>query len=613
MNREKELEQTALLSRRISEATAYLFAGQSVASQIDLACSTYDQQCHDILVGRGLPMLTIAIIGAKGQGKTWTARQLVLDSKIRESLPSGVLSRDATNQLYWIGSMAPEPIEIAHEKFIYCPAASMADLGVPYMLLDTPGSTDANLQANDLAKAALSLSPIQILVVRRDQLRSATTSPIAQRSEGVICIPVITSVPRREFNPASVPSRLAELDPTTSSPALRSDIERWMRMVQESAPHSQVLEPILIGDFEASGDELGASDLLRKQIQARLQGHPLDALAQTTINRLNAASSRLKHQVNRLLQTETPQLSRAVMRLQDEAKQLPKRAIESVLGSSIVLETAIRARMRTQMVADTSPLCFPFRTTLSILSFTQGAWDRLVLAMTGSIPSIFGTFVAWARNVQQTRKIEWEMQQGLRERLSGQIQDQLSPIQHQFHRALAQLRGDEPASQTPSLPNAVRLSGVDELQSRSRMLFEQLLLQHRPARWMLWVVSLIGMIIFWSLLAGPIVSIYRQYVMASYNALSTNKSFVGLFDLPSLSMMVTSVVLSFIPMLLYAMISMTALLRRSKIERLARGLQAEHHVLVDELEQNGILRLEYEDPLLEQAQYLLSLDRKGHE
>ena len=141
MNREIELEQTARLSRRINEATSHLFSGHLIANLIRQACSNYNQQCHDILVGRGLPMLTIGIIGAKGQGKTWTARQLVLDSEVRAKLPSGVLTRDATTQLNWIGSVSPDPLDLQHEKFIYCPTAAMVDFGVAYMLLDTPGFT----------------------------------------------------------------------------------------------------------------------------------------------------------------------------------------------------------------------------------------------------------------------------------------------------------------------------------------------------------------------------------------------------------------------------------------------------------------------------------------
>ncbi len=634
MNREAELEQTAVLSRRIVEATSHLFSGHPVSHQILQACSVYDQQCRDILIGRGLPVLSIAIIGTKGQGKTWIARQFVRDPVIQKSLPSGVLTHEATTQLYWIGPVLPESIDTAHEKFIYCPSEAMLDLEHPYMLLDTPGTTDANLKASEIARATLLLSPIQILVVRRDQLRSSTTSPLAERSEGVICMPVITCIPQQEWNE----SRERDRGTFTTSAALQSDVNRWLKMINESAPQSQVLEPIMIADFEATGDEAGAGEHFKQQLKARLHGQPLEGLAKTISNRLAGAGDRLKHQIHRLLQAETPQLSRAVLRLQEEARLLPRRAIESVLGSPIVLETAIRARLRTQIVADTSPLCFPYRTTLSLLSFTHGAWDRLILAMTGSIPSIFGTFVAWARNVQQSRKIDWDMQQGLRERLNGQVHDQLAPIQQQFHRALAALRGETARSLETSLQSSsqatdsaisllhlsgegavaksrdypVRLNGVDELQSRSRLLFEQMLLQHRSSRWWLLLLAFAGTVIFWILLAGPIVSVYRQYVIAAFRSLTltVDSDFVSAFHYPSMHLIVTSVVLSFIPMLLYAMVAFACLLRRSKIERLAQRLQSEHHALVDELQQNSVLCLEFEDPLLEKAQFLLALDRQ---
>ncbi|MDZ4849663.1 MAG: hypothetical protein SGI77_10230 [Pirellulaceae bacterium] len=612
MNRELELEQTASLSRRIVEASSRLFSGHAVAAKITFACHQYDQQCRDILLGRGLPILTIAVIGPKGQGKTWTARQFILDALTRDRLPSGVLAHEATTRLHWIGSIRPETMDGTHERYIECPSRLMIDLGTPYILLDTPGTTDSNPKAHEIANAALSLSPIQLLVIRRDQLRAATSSGLAQRSEGVLCIPVITAIPKNEWSEALAGTPSTRFEPMITSASLRSDLERWLDMIKASAPQSQILEPVLVDDFEASGNESASGELLRNQILARLRGQPLDDLALTTINRLMAASSRLKHQVHRFIQAEAPELSVAVIRLQEEANLLPRRAIESVLGSQIVLETAIRARLRTQMVADTSPLCFPYRTTLSLLSFSHGAWDRLVLAMTGSIPSIFGTFVAWARNVQQSRKIDWEMQQGLRDRLNGQVHDQLAPIQSQFHRALAKLRGDDTAENTRAVSQVVRLAGVDELQSRSRYHFERVLDQHRPSRFVLLLLATFGTLGFWGLMAGPILSIYRQFFAASWGALLDNSDFIGTFEHPSVSKLLALVVLSYIPMLLYAMIALTVLLRRSKIDLLAKTVQAEQSSLVNDLQRDGILRLEYEDSLLEQAQFLIALDRKGH-
>jgi hypothetical protein len=382
-----------------------------------------------------------------------------------------------------------------------------------------------------------------------------------------------------------------------------------MQMIHDSAPKSRLLTPVLIEDFEATGNEEAASRRLRELVSQRLKSQSLSELGETREARLSAATTRLKSQIHHLLETTAPQLSRSVHRLVSESQQLPNRVVESVLGSTVILETAVRARLRAQVVSDTSPIWFPYRTTISLLSMTQGAWDRLLLAMTGSIPSIFGTLVTWAKNIQQSRKIEWEMQEGLRERLNRQVEDQLAPMQQQFHRALSRVRSSH-GSQS-SNPGRVVLRGIEELQSRSQSLFESVLQRNRASRWSLMLCAFLGTLIFWGLLVGPIVAIYRQYFLACYSSFMNQTTDVGAFPHPSPAMLATSIFLSFIPLLLYAMITLTSFIRRSKIERISRGLIEQHHALVNELQSNGILRLDFEDSILEKAQFLLSLESHG--
>lgn len=599
-----ELVPYTTLADRIRDAAGELFADQPVLTHIYQACSQFENRCRDIVTGRGLSGLTLAVVGAKGQGKTWVARQFILDPKIQSQLPSGVLSHEATTKLHWIGANSPPDLNVEVERFVACPTSAMIDLGASYTLLDTPGVTDSDVRAVDIAQKALSLTPVQILVIRRDQLRASTSSPIVNRSEGALCIPVITAVSPRE-----VPVAALARSWRTSNDAgatLASDLQRWLKMLHESAPNSKLLEPILLEDFEATGDEAAAGERLRTGLAERLSGQSLTELNKTLEHRLAAAVGSLKHRVSQILAAEVPQLSRAVQRLVGESQQLPNRVVESVLGSPIILETAVRTRLRTQIVADTSPIWFPYRTTISLLSMTQGAWDRLVMAMTGSIPSIFGTLVSWAKNMQQSRNAERELQQGIHDRLTRRLQDQLGPLQQQFHRALSKYRASDTG--TGLTMGQVNLRGIEELQSRSQSLFESLVASHRTSRWLVTTTALVGTLIFWGMLVGPIVLIYREYFEACYRSLVNEPMTSEQFPHPKPSMLATSVFLSFIPLLIFSMIALASFLKRSKIERIARTLVERHHGLVSELQSSGILRLEFEDSALEKARFLLSLE-----
>ena len=586
-----------VLVQRIRLATQALLGQQHLTHQITEWCDQYKLQCDSIVSSRGVSLTSIAVVGAKGQGKTWLARQMILDRQVATSLPSGVLSREATTHVHWVGPIVPESLDSNRELYHPCRSEAMLDLGRPYLLLDTPGITDDDLQAAKIAKEAMSLSPVKLLVVRRDQLRGAISSQLANFTEGAICIPVITCVPINDFAKGVSNQNWSE--------SLQRDMDTFCEAMRSSAPKTKFLESILVPDFEAVGDETKVGAAFARDLQTRLRNESLDDIAATRSNRLSAATDRLRHRIGQMLDSQLPQLSTAVRKLHSEADALPSQAIEAVLGSRVVLQSAVRGRLRAQMIADTGMIWFPYRSVLTILGLTHGAWDRLLMSLSGSVPSIFGTFAAWARNVQLSRKINWEMHEGIRDRLNRQIQDRLEPVQAQFHRAVTRMHGSGQDIKAVSTSPKIRLSGVEELQSRARSVFEWSVDRHQMSWMTLQFFALVGTIVFWVLMAGPIVSIYRQYLTASYETLTSAVSSVEKFPHPSPALLMTSVLLSLIPMLIYAMVILSWSQRRSKINQIAESTYTEEVKLVDELKRSGVIALHYDDPLLEHAEFLI--------
>ena len=578
-----------LLVQRIRHATQALLGQQYLTHQITEWCDQYQRQCEAIVSSRGVAFASIAVVGAKGQGKTWITRQLIKDRPVADSLPTGVLSSEATTHLHWIGPVPPDALDLSCEQYHPCRSEDLLDLKHPYILLDTPGITDDDLQAATIAKNALALSPIKLLVVRRDQLRGAILSQLANYTEGAICIPVVNCVPLSD----------------KSSDSLRKDLDTFCHAMQASAPKTKFLEPLIVPDFEADGDEAKIGSDFARQLQTKLQSESLDDIAATRANRLSAATNRLRHRVGQLIDSQLPQLSAAVRRLHSEADALPTQTIEAVLGSRVVLHAAVRGRLRAQMIADTSMIWFPYRTVLTVLGLTHGAWDRLLLSLSGSVPSIFGTFAAWARNVQQSQKINWEMHEGIRDRLNRQIEDRLEPVQAQFQRAVTRIRGNEQESHNISSTPKIRLTGVEELQSRARGVFEWGVDRYQSSTVLLQIFGLIGTILFWLLMAGPIVSIYRQYLGASFQTLTGAQSSVEQFPHPSPALLMTSVLLSLIPLLIYAMVVLSWSQRKKRIHFIAESTYSEELKLVEELKRSGVISLHYDDALLEHAEFLI--------
>ena len=313
----------------------------------------------------------------------------------------------------------------------------------------------------------------------------------------------------------------------------------------------------------------------------------------------------------KLIGAELPQLSAAVDRLNRETESLPDRVLETLLGSSSVLETGVRMRLRARLVSDTSLLWFPYRTIMSTLNLTHGAWDRVVLALAGSIPSLFGALASWAKNARQSRDFSLEIQDGIRQRTQRQVEERLKPLCDQFHRAVMKLRPQEERSGAidDTYSSGMRLSGIDELQNRSQRIFDNAIASNATANITVQLFALGGTVLFWAFMAGPIVVIYREYFAASLHALSGSETHLENFPHPSPGLMFTSLVLSILPLAIYCMVVLTAALNGRKVTRVAKSIIREHESAIAELKRTDVIHLEFEDELLRQAEFLLNLRR----
>jgi hypothetical protein len=590
------MEDHLQMVERIEEASQQLLGSHPVRLQIARWCEEFRQAANDITHERGVLLPCFGIIGAKGQGKTWVARQLILEPSIAQLLPSGVLAKEATTRLHWIGPSAPDALEASREVYLACPAKSMLDFQRPYMVLDTPGYTDEDPMAAAIAKEAMSLAPIKLLVARRDQLRSAIHVQLAALTEGSVCLPIITCVPHSE-----------SMGSGNLAGSLQRDIEWYTAALSSSAPGTRFLEPILVCDFEAMGDEASIARQLQSDLKNRLAHEDLKVASATKSVRLRTASDRLKHRVSEAIQTQVPQLASAISQLASTADALPSQAIEMVLGSKHVLRNAIRDRIRGELISGTGLFWFPYRTLLGILGFTHGAWDRLILSMTGSLPSIFGTFMTWAKNLSTSRQAHQELQEGIKEYLTKQIQDRLLPAQQEFYRAIDRIGGSNRDAHRIDSGLRIRMSGIDALQVQARGVFDETLSKYRIPRWLLQMLGLVASVIFWGLMAGPILAIYRQYFLATMHAWSEGTKDLSEFPSPKATMMLTAFGISTFPVLIIAMLVMSWFQRAKRLDAIAEEIYSAELQKVESLKRDGTIKLYYEDPLLQSAEYLTSL------
>ena len=581
--------------RRVRRASMNVLGDSHVGRQVLELCDEHAEARGMILQDRSPGATLIAVVGATGQGKSWLIRQLVRKSSVANSIRSGNNAEEATEKLVWVGPTPPADLDIRFEQFLHCERSKMQSIGMPYLLVDSPGATDDRRAIAAVAARALSLASALLLVVRRDQLRSQAVGLLAEASEGAIVIPVINAVRQRDET-------------------LDADIDGFISQMRKVAPTSAIVAPVIVDDFElADRDEQSVGQTTAELVCQRLQdelGNSWEGDRRRS-TRLTALDGRFRAALHNTLSDHLPGLTNAVERLNAEATKLPAEVAETLVGSGGSMRAAVRSRLRMSLLTDTPAICFPYRSQLGLLNLTHGAWDRVLLSLSGSLPSLVSAVWSSTKNLAAQAGAEEDVREGLRNRSAAAVMDRLGPLAGRFRDELAQLNqrsgkekliGEEDASRS----QLAYLSGIDALQEDSQQIFDEEVEVQSMAPAIAVLCAAIGTAIFWFLMAGPVIALYREYFGASWETFSGGDGALHQFPKPEFSMIFTSLLVSILPTALFAMLVLSMAQSRSRVIAVEKRIRERHRETIASLQQNGVLRLRWDDPLLTDAEFLLS-------
>ena len=583
--------------RRVRAAAAHVLDDGPTGRAVIALCDDHHEARQMILQDRSGGASVIAVAGATGQGKSWLIRQLVRKSNIVSAIRSGNNADEATEKLLWIGPQPPADLDTRHETFLHCDASQMQSIGTPYLLVDSPGSTDDRRAIAGVASRALSLASVILLVVRRDQLRSEAVGMLAEASEGTLVVPVVNAVRQKDS-------------------ALGADVDAFIAHMRDIAPRSIIVSPILVNDFEIdqrSESEEGshAAEAIATRLQEE-RGMTWQGDRRRSV-RLAALDDRFRAALHTVLSDQLPGLTSAVSRLNNEAIKLPGEVAETLIGEGGPLRAAVRSRLRLSLLTDTAAIWFPYRTQLGLLNLTHGAWDRVLLSLSGSLPSLVGTVWTSTKNLTSSRDAQQDVRDGLRQRSAAAVTDRLEPLAHRFRDEITALRTTKTSSpdrnsrmNDGSRSRVAFLAGIDALQEKSQNIFETEVERVSVSRATAVLCALIGTLLFWFLMAGPVVALYRQYFDASYTTLRDFSGNLDAFPKPDFSMMLTSLIVSILPTSLFAMLVLSLAQSRSRVLRAESRIRSMHEESIAHLQKEGVLRLQWDDPLLADAEFLLS-------
>ncbi|RME91093.1 MAG: hypothetical protein D6766_12305, partial [Verrucomicrobia bacterium] len=575
------LEPCERLATAVESAVATLGVRSGPLALLPARCAAFREACRLAVAGRGSGRLTIAFVGPRNAGKTTLLRSLISDPAVADQLPVGPSRPGSTRRLDWVGPEQPATFDPEHERWVRCPSEALPAVGLACELLDVPGFDDRDAALGQTARRALALAPVKVLVVDAGRLEDAGILDHLEEADGSCLLPVVNQV-------RSLPEE---------------DVQRFWERLREAAPEAEVLEPVLVADFGLpETEESAVLAAARREIVARVTDFTERWSEGGSVpermwwRRLTVLRERFQAGVRRLAAEALPATAEALRNLDRALREAPRRRLLAAgTGAGEGAEALLRLRLRALLLARTPHGLVPWRLALGLAHLIWGVLDRSVLMLFGSPRAWWSAAVEAGRTLRAQRRfpggagLEAGGENPVMESIRAELEPCLRSVQESLARDLgaAGEGGDRP---TPTPRLSVR--GLEAFVGRVGEVWEELIERWAPGRAAVWFGGLVGMLLFWSIALGPLISVYQAHFEALRGLVSGEAGAPAAFPRDLGSLLGTAVVLGMIPMALWMVAYVSWLTRRSRLRRLGRVFRDRLEGEVERAIESGLVRIE---------------------
>lgn len=535
------------------------------------ACARASADLNDIEDQRGVLEAVVPVVGTKNAGKTTFCQLLLNDSHIAGQLRAGYLRADATTSLTWLGATKPARMDPQVETWVPLSRQQLFDAGRPYMLVDVPGFNDSQPAAREAALRIMAMASVIVLVVSWETMDIESLKTYLRYSGGATIVPVLVD---DAFQ--GRPQDQAEREMASLRKRLEADV-----------PLANVLDPIRVPRISAAPAE--EQNNLRNVATA----HAREAIqrALTVAGRDSAALARARY--DKLLLELEPGVQPFLNRVKPHHESLLKREkavvqeiTPQLIGSREQLHAGVRARIMIRVAQSSPAYSFPFRQFLHLLAITAGAWDRLVLSLSGSFPSLALLLFHTRSNLRLLRKRQEESRTALLARIEETFNREIAEPHGIFVRSVRQSVHRNPVSEESGSAARYRLHGFPAIEALAQSIVERNVGRVPVKRGVLGVFALVAVLAWLALAMGPLFSIYGQYLSASAAAITTGRYATWeAFPIPSFGMFFVTAGLVFLPVFVLAMITLVTFVRGKTVEdcssRIEQQIREEISGLID--------------------------------
>jgi hypothetical protein len=502
----------------------------------------YQDEWEGLGSNRGLSIPAFAFIGEEKTGKTTLIRLLC-----GSGLDAQGARPERADRIRWFGPQKPATLDPEWEECKVLDAKAMADLGTPYLVIDTPRMETIHQGGNALLHRVFASTRFKIVVLEEEKLEREIWQNLVSNYRGSVVLPVIRLSPE---STKSFPENQASLT------------EAWRRDCEPGILAKLVgidLEaPVFLPHLDAMGGREKSIPVVRDALVGRLRDL-LQTYKGGSNDRLAELNASWNHFLNALKPTltafDSTLLTERYHELENAVTKLPEQIVEQLMSDKRRLRALMRMDLREGLMDRIPAWVFPFRSLASLLCLTSGLWDRLIIAATGSVPSALLTVAGAARQKTDEVKAEQSLRSGMDAKLHVLIRTKLARPWRGFVAALQKARESTEIEDTHGFD--FEIEGGEQLaECWKQAQAEATRLPNGNGNISAAWISAVGAAAFWILFMGPLAQAYGQYVPAVFRSLTGawTSGNLATYPAPGAAFWFSSFILSLIPTFLIALV-----------------------------------------------------------
>lgn len=550
---------TSRVDRVIEDVELLFGADSGILEGVRAEYSRYREDIRKIEHAETTSECVVAFMGKRSVGKTTLLKSLFPHEEAVQALP---VDAPQSSRLTWVGPEKPLRLDDAVESYIPAEIKQASLSGRSLLFLDTPalGAADARIQK--MTREALLSAEVKILIVASDDLAVEQLFVDLGEADGSIIIPVV------HLSPGTT----SDWDDEKVRQSVKRDVSESMRRWNRYLPQTKLMEPVFIGDSDAKRPIEESINLKLESALASALEDP-DCVENSRKGRKKAAEIRYSERALEILRTDLSRIVDSYGAVQQAEARLPSDVIEYLFSNDDALITFLNWQVRRGILREIHPLMVPVRSLWTLVAYTSGAWERLMLGMQGSLLSVLTAGRKSYQNITESIIGDQQFKTDLHGHLSGHLINQITPKYRAFDRDLQAIVGHEAEIGEQDLQ--VEVSGVDGLTEKWASMVDEATSPRSVQSERL--LSFMSFLAFWFLVSGPLIYLYKRHIPAVLESWSATWDGTVQHQFPAYSAgdWLTTVLLSVVPVLLLGGILLSFRCRRKRVQHIAESLKTE--------------------------------------